>query len=719
MAFLLKDTIHRSLVDTVYNEFLSRRSNYYYFIGNILEWDNPQNPDAPEVTQAYEHYTRNGIFGVKKINLRDVSYVVPRIDWTTGTVYDQFDGEYSSTNTAPSGATSLKTANFYVLTSTYGVYKCIFNNNGAESTEEPSGQDITMITTSDGYVWKYLYTIPLSSQNRFLTADYMPVQRAVTNAYYSKGEVSSIVIDSKGSGYLGNAEVTLAVQGTFLGGTGNSIANLTPVLNSAGEFIDIIIEDPGANYKTASIVITDNLGAGTSHYNNISNVRIFNPGTGYNAAVIANTTVAITTTGTQPSSNAFANLIFSSNSLVDVVLTNKGYGYTTPIRNNTSITIATTGAIQPTSNATANLFFSTSAILTPVLVDGALHSVLIEDEGIGYSANTQTTISLNGDGTGAVLSPFVNPNGEIEDIIIEHRGNGYTYLNISVASTTGTGANAYANLSTDDLDTLQTVVELSAVPGALHAFRVEDGGTGYSQANVSVVGDGESFTGEVVLADNAVSYITVTTPGLGYSYANVTITGDGANANVTAILSPYGGHGSDPVRELNADTLMFTSTINNEKNQGIVVTNDYRQFGIIKDIKQYGSGQMYASSLNGGLSYTGVTGSACYLLTMDTVSGLAADTVLQHTMGASTRDMEIVHVEAATNQILLAYKDTHDLAVGDELLDPTSNLTYTISVIDAEPEINKFSGDLLYIDNRTAASYSAQQLVTLRTVIKL
>ena len=721
MSFLLKDTIHRSLVDTVYNEFLSRRANYYYFIGNVLEWDNPQNPDTPEVTQAYEHYTRNGIFGVKKINLRDVSYVVPRIDWTTGTVYDQYDGEYSSTFTSDSGATSLKAANFYVLTSTYGVYKCIFNNNGAESTEEPSGQDITMITTSDGYVWKYLYTIPLSSQNRFLTADYMPVQRAVTNAYYSKGEVSSIVIDNKGSGYLGNAEVTLSVQGTFLGGTGNSIANLTPVLNSAGEFIDIIIEDPGANYKTASIVITDNLGAGTSHYNNISNVRIFNPGAGYNAAVIANTTVAITTTGAlQPTANAYANLIFSSNALVDVVLTNKGYGYTsTAIKNNTSITISTTGAIQPTSNATANLYFSNSAILTPVLVNGAFHSVLIEDEGIGYSANSQTTIAVNGDGTGAVLSPFVNPNGQIDDIIIEERGNGYTYLNISIASATGTGANAYANLSVDDLDTLQTVVELSAVPGALHAFRVEDGGTGYSYANVSVVGDGESFTGEVVLADNAVSYITVTTPGLGYTYANVTITGDGANANVTAILSPYGGHGSDPVRELNADTLMFTSTINNEKNQGIIVDNDYRQFGIIKDIKQYGAGQAYASSLNGGLAYTGVTGSACYLLTMDTVSGLVADTTLQHTMGTSVRSAEVIQVIPATNQILMAYKDTHDYAVGDVLVDTTSNTSYTISAIDAEPEINKFSGDLLYIDNRTAASYSAQQLVTLRTVIKL
>ena len=135
MAFLLKDTIHRSLVDTVYNEFLSRRSNYYYFIGNILEWADPNVPGTPEVTQDYERYTRNGIISIKRVNLRDVSYVIPRIDWAANVVYDQFDGNYSATYPSESGATSLKDANFYALTSTYGVYKCIFNNNVSQSTE--------------------------------------------------------------------------------------------------------------------------------------------------------------------------------------------------------------------------------------------------------------------------------------------------------------------------------------------------------------------------------------------------------------------------------------------------------------------------------------------------------------------------------------------------------------------------------------------------------
>jgi hypothetical protein len=253
------------------------------------------------------------------------------------------------------------------------------------------------------------------------------------------------------------------------------------------------------------------------------------------------------------------------------------------------------------------------------------------------------------------------------------------------------------------------VVELSAINGGIHAFRVSNVGNGYSYANVTVTGDGESFGGNVVLYNNTISYITVQTPGVGYTYANVTITGDGANANASAILSPSGGHGSDPVKELFADTLMFTSTINNEKNHGIDVLNDYRQFGIIKDIKKHNSGE----------SFTGIHGSSCYLLTMDTVSGLARDTILTHIANNSKRSFEIVEVISSTKQLLLLDKNNHDIQIGDELTEEASNLAYTVTAVSKSPDINKFSGDLLYIDNRTSVSHSAQQLVTLRTVIKL
>ena len=710
MSFLLSDIFHNALVETGLGDFISRRANYYYYIGNILEWDDPQFPEAPESTRSYEDFTRKGIFKIKKINLRDVSLVVPRINWVSGTVYDQWDGDYGANFPANSGATDVIAANFYVLTSTFNVYKCIFNNNNAQSTEEPAGQDITMFTTSDGYVWKYMYTIPLSSQNRFLTADFMPVQRAVTQAYYSRGEVSSITIDNPGFGYLGNAEVSLSVVGEFRGGTGNSIANLRPVLNSVGEFIDVVVLNPGANYKTASIVINDNLGSGTSHDNNVANVRIYNPGAGYNTAVRANTTISIVTSGTvQPSANAFANLVFSSNALVAIDLTNPGTQYSAAAKANTTVVITTSGNLQPTVNATANINYVTTAVLKPRLANGIIDSVLIEDVGKGYSANTQTTIVAQGDGTGVVLSPVISPSGQLSDIIIEDRGVGYTNLNITVVGA-GSNANATANLSVEDLDTLQTVVELSAIDGGLHAFRVHSGGNNYSQANVTVIGDGTGFVGNVVLLNNAVSYISVTSPGAGYTFANVIITGNGGNANVSAILSPYGGHGYNPVKELYADAIMFTSTINKDKNHGIAVTNDYRQFGIIKDPTQYNSKR----------AFTATQGSSCLLITMDSVVGLEKDDYLVHYHGNVTEHrLLIVEVIPETNQVLAINIDGIDVQVDIDVVESVSNTTYRLQTIDAEPDFDIFSGDILYTDNRTSVSYSEQQLVTLRTVIQV
>ena len=708
MSFLLKDTIHQSLAETVYNEILSRRSSYYYFIGNIIDWADENNPPTPEVTQDYEYGTRNSIIAVKKINVKDASLVVPRRDWVTSTVYDQYDGNYSVSYPADSGATKLKDARFYVLTSDFNVYVCLFNNNGSTSTVKPSFTDATPITTADGYVWKYLYTIPLSLRNRFLTSVFMPVQRAVTNSFYSNGQISSVVIDNAGTGYLGNALVTLTVNGQFLGLTGNVVANLTPVFNASGKFIDVIINNPGVNYKTATITITDSLGSGTSQYKGISNVKIHTPGTLYYTNVVANTSVTISTTGaSQPTANAAANLIFSSNALVDIVITNPGSGYTTAAQANTTISISTSGNAQPTANASANLFFNSSAILKPVLYNGTIDRVVIEDPGTAYSSNVQTTISLIGDGTGAVLTPFINTAGQLEDVIIEDPGSGYSYADIDIVGD-GTGANAYTTLSIGDVDTLQNVVELSAIDGALYSFRVHNAGNNYSYANVSIIGDGTGFIGNVVILNNTVSSITVTSPGTGYTHANVIITGDGANANVSAILSPYKGHGFDPVKQLFADTVLLYSTINNEANQGVLVNNDYRQFGIIKDIKKFDSEDYYSN----------ITGSSCFLVTVNSVGSLARDAVLTLS-GNTSKIFEVVETVPATNQILLSNKNNYTIADGNILVDALSNTNYTITTVNNTPGINKFSGDLLYIDNRTTVSYSDQQLVTLRTIIRL
>jgi membrane-bound inhibitor of C-type lysozyme len=710
MSFLLKDTFHNTLVETVYDEILSGRSIYHYFIGRVLPWSDETSPPSPEATSSYEYDTRNGILSVKKVNSTDVSLVIPRRDWATSTVYDQYDENYSATAPASSGATSLKTSLFYVMNTTYGVYKCIGNNNGAASTVEPTGTDLTPTTYSDGYTWKYMYTIPPSLRNRFLTDDYIPVQKSVYSRFYSGGAIDSIIIDNAGSGYLGNSAVTLTVSGTFNGGTGNSVANLTAVLNETGQFLDVVISNSGANYSNAIISITDSRGTGTSYYQGLSNVIITNVGAAYYSNVTANTTANVYTTGAfQPGSNAKISLNFTNNVLSGINILNKGSGYSTAVSANTAVAITTTGTIQPTTNATANAYFAKSAVLTPVIYNGYIDRVVIEDPGTNYSANNQTFISLVGDGTGAILTPFVNTAGQIADVYIEERGQGYTYADLQFIGD-GTSANARVNLTTGDLNSEQSGVELAAINGAIYALRIHSGGDNYANANITITGDGTGFIGNVVISNNTITSVTVVNPGYGYSFANVVITGNASsgNANVSAILSPYKGHGFNPVKELFADTIMLFSTINDEKNQGISIVNDYRQFGLIRDIKQYNSEK----------NFSNIIGSAGFLISVSSVGSLTRDTVLT-IKDDSTKVYEVVEVVSSTNQILLNNKNNYTLQVGYILNDPATNTDFTITSIDRSPTINKFSGDMLFIDNRTTVSYSDEQLVKLRTIIEL
>ena len=90
MSFLLKDVAHRSLADSVLNELLTKRSTFYFYIGKVLSWPDPQNPPDVENSSFYESDVRNRVVNIKRIEQSDASLVVTRKDWSTGRVYDQF-----------------------------------------------------------------------------------------------------------------------------------------------------------------------------------------------------------------------------------------------------------------------------------------------------------------------------------------------------------------------------------------------------------------------------------------------------------------------------------------------------------------------------------------------------------------------------------------------------------------------------------------------------
>ena len=206
--------------------------------------------------------------------IRDRSFVIPRRNWTSGTVYDTYRhdyGEYvtgstTTRQTANSGASNLNDSTYYVLTTARNVYKCLDNNNNATSDEEPTGVSTSVITTTDNYKWKYMYTLSASQQSNFLSTDFM----AVTSNSSASGDQSNVIsaavdgsidvvkIKSAGSGGTAGTFTNIPIRGDGSGG-------LATVVVGGGQVTSVTVTTPGTGYTFATISNTQIVSAGATN----------------------------------------------------------------------------------------------------------------------------------------------------------------------------------------------------------------------------------------------------------------------------------------------------------------------------------------------------------------------------------------------------------------------------------------------------------------------
>jgi len=152
--------------------------------------------------------------------------------------------------------------NFYVRNSRDQVFKCLYNNNSATSTVEPTididGQlpENAFILTGDGYKWKYLYTIPPGLKQKFFTDILMPVANdAAVIAASESGRIDIINVLWGGSGYLsgGNSNTSTILSVT---NTDGANANLVAKVSN-GEIVSVSILTGGNNYTKGTVTAVD------------------------------------------------------------------------------------------------------------------------------------------------------------------------------------------------------------------------------------------------------------------------------------------------------------------------------------------------------------------------------------------------------------------------------------------------------------------------------
>ena len=222
-------------------------------------------PLTPVDSIQDEFYTFDDLLAAKKIASSDVSFVIPRRNWTTSTVYDYYRHDYgnritgsTSVQTANSGATSLFDATYYVMSSTYNVYKVLDNNSNAASTIEPTGTSTAVLTTADGYKWKYMYTLSATQQSNFLSTDFMAVAtNGTVSAAAVDGAVRIVKIKSAGTGGTNGTHTGIAIRGDGSSGT-------VSVTVAGGVITAVTVTNVGSGYTFAYIRNADIVTAGAT-----------------------------------------------------------------------------------------------------------------------------------------------------------------------------------------------------------------------------------------------------------------------------------------------------------------------------------------------------------------------------------------------------------------------------------------------------------------------
>ena len=241
---------------------------YYLMLGRPQAFSTSTRPDSrtenegsdsspiasPDSVDA-EFYTFDDAIAAKKITSSNVSYVIPRRNWTTGTVYDYYRHDYgrritgtTTTQTSNSGASNLWDSTFYVYSSAGNVYKCLDNNSGANSTVEPTGTSNSVLSTADGYKWKYMYTLSASQQVNFLSTDFMAVAtNATVSAAATNGALDVIKIKTGGTGYTtSGAASTGTITSVPIRGDGSS--GTATITITSGVITAVSVSAAGSGY---------------------------------------------------------------------------------------------------------------------------------------------------------------------------------------------------------------------------------------------------------------------------------------------------------------------------------------------------------------------------------------------------------------------------------------------------------------------------------------
>ena len=698
---LLKTAAHNSFADGIYKEVLSRVSRYYYFVGKTLAWVDEATPPPAVDSGAYEKECRNEIIAFKEITPSDISYVIPRINWTSGVSYDIYDDQYSSEIQGlnlVSGGTLYANTPTITIGSVVPVSLAIITNaqyfyGGKLYTVKTGGT-----TSSSNLVLLGVIGTNYTHGGAVLTC--VGIQATATCTVGVSGtnnqKVVSVSILNRGFGYT-----TVPVV-VFSSGAASATAVITNGASGANKLEDTLYYVQN-NYNIYVCVDNNNKGVSTVAPSGISSDYLAT-GDGYIWKYMSSISASskFLTSNYMPVYTSNQNQYSANNSIINVFIDNPGSGY-----------LSSSTALPLLTAVIAGQYYYYSGFIYTVTVSGTTGSaypgtVVGQTYILGTASvicNLETTITVTGDGINASLTPLIT-GGKLSGVQLNNAGTEYTYANF-VVNGAGTGASISATIFTRiEQFSYQAQIEVSTVTGTICNAKVVSGGYGYVSPSILITGDGTGATATATTINGVITKISIVNRGANYNWASVVITdASGAGATARVITSPFGGLGKDSINQLNAHSLMFYSKLSDNTNQGLTVTNDYRQIGIIKSPNRYKDGTQNTSNFS----------STCWKINATAIinPSILVDDIVTTSSNSVTYKFRIVSISSA--DILVVPLDNGIPTSGMQFI-KSSGIYFIVSTV-TPPTVDKYSGDLLFIDNEASFVATSGSPAILRTVI--
>jgi len=337
------------------------------------------------------------------------------------------------------------------------------------------------------------------------------------------------------------------------------------------------------------------------------------------------------------------------------------------------------------------------------------------------SAGSVYKCMFNNGGAASTVEPTGTSTSEITT------GDSYVWKYMFTHTTTET-----TNFLTTDFMAVHTdaTVSAAAVDGAVNRYIIANGGAGYTNgtyATQTLRGDGSSATFTVTVAGGSVTTVVGNVAGTGYTFADCNldnISGIGTpstSAVVVPVIGPKGGHGYNAMEELGGFYVMTNTTLSGTAGSGdFVVDQDFRRIGVVRDPFDYGTTTVCTADTRDALKSVTFSGTPSGFVNDEVITGGTSGAKgIVVDFDATTKILKYIQTEwtgvktsaGATQQDLVAFAASEIITGAD------SGSTATVSTVN-NPEIEYYSGDSIYVENRAPITRASDQTENIKLIIE-